>query len=184
MEGHPQTAILFRSFPRTQPPPFFVADLIDVFSKHEGQISTKRLTKGLTSDSVLATLRPDLKALGFQVEEGKLKAQKIDRPVFFGENGKPTLNFQIDGFHSKWECGLEIEAGRALMGNAIYRDLIRASVMVELKYLVLAVPLTYKYQSQGKTHVGKDYEETSGLAETLYGHSRLRLPYDLVVVGY
>jgi hypothetical protein len=46
------------------------------------------------------------------------------------------------------------------MGNAIYRDLIQAMVMVDLDHLVLAVPLTYKYVSSGRQILSKDYENT------------------------
>jgi hypothetical protein len=49
-------------------------------------------------DQVLQVLRPQLEALGFQVEAGKSKEQKIERPVFFGENGAPTLRYQIDAY--------------------------------------------------------------------------------------
>jgi hypothetical protein len=60
------------------------------------------------------------------------------RPVFFGENGMPTLSYQIDAYHPEWRAGLEVEAGRAWMGNAIYRDLIQALVMVQVDHVVLA----------------------------------------------
>ena len=80
----------------------------------------------------------------------QLHDQKIDRPVFFGENGIPALRYQIDAYHPVWKCGLEVEAGRAWMGNAIYRDLIQALVMVQVEHLVLAVSNVYRYQSGGK----------------------------------
>jgi len=60
----------------------------------------------------------------------KRKADKIERPVFYGENGIPTLRYEIDAYHPDWRCGLEVEAGRGWMGNAVYRDLIQAAVMV------------------------------------------------------
>jgi hypothetical protein len=34
-----------------------------------------------------------------------------------------------------------VEAGRAWMGNAIYRDLLQALVMVQVDHLILAVHL-------------------------------------------
>ena len=172
------------SFPRTEPPPAFVNDVIGLFRRHEAVISTVFLDKGLTSDMVLAELRPDLVEMGFEVEMGKHKAERIDRPVFYGENGIPTLRYQIDAYHSDWECGLEIEAGRAWMGNAVYRDIVQACVMVQVKYLILAVPNAYKYSSSGKAATSQDYRNTASVAEALYGHSRLRLPYDLVLIGY
>jgi hypothetical protein len=79
---------------------------------------------------------------------------------------------------------LEIEAGRAWMGNAVYRDLVQALVMVDLEYLVLAVPNRYRYQSSGKPVFSKDYENTVAVADAVYGHTRVRMPYRLAVIGY
>lgn len=174
------TNVRFTSFPRTEPPPTFVAQVVDIFRKHEPSICTKTLTKGLTSNIVLGTLCSDLQALGFTVEVGKSQSDKIRRPVFFGENGEPGLQYEIDAFHEGWKCGLEIEAGRGGMGNALYRDLVQALVMVELEVLVLAVANTYKYSGS----VSRDYDKTVAVADALYGHSRITMPYKLVVVGY
>lgn len=176
--------IRFTSYPLTEGPPDFVARVVDVFRKHEGSICTEVLTKGLESDAVLALLSKDLQRIGFATETGKSKPKKIDRPVFFGENGVPTLRYQIDGYHSGWRCGIEIEAGRAWMGNAVYRDLVQASVMVDVDHLCLAVPLSYKYKSNGRLAASHDYANTTSVADALYGHSRVKLPYGLTVIGY
>lgn len=178
------TNIRFTSFPRTQTPPEFIASIVAAFRASELSICTQTLEKGLTSDEVLSVLRPSLIGLGFEVELNKLKSGKVKRPVFFGENGAPDLQYEIDAFHPMWRCGLEIEAGRAWMGNAVYRDLIQALVMVEVDTLVLAVPNGYRYQSSGKTTVSKDYANTCAVADALFGHSRIAMPYRLVVVGY
>lgn len=172
--------VRFTSFPRTQSPPNFARRIVAVFQKHEPSICTRTLAKGLTSDAVLAMVCSDLQAIGFTVELGKNQADKIRRPVFFGENGEPGLQYEIDAFHDGWKCGLEIEAGRGGMGNALYRDLIQALVMVELEVLVLAVANTYKYSGS----VSRDYDKTVAVADALYGHSRIKMPYQLVVVGY
>jgi len=117
-----RSAIRFISYPLTEPPPKFVQPVVDTFLSVEGSISTEQLAKGLTSDKVLQVVRPGLQGLGFLVETGKEKAQTIERPVFYGEQGVPTLRYQIDAYHPEWRCGLEVEAGRAWMGNAVYRD--------------------------------------------------------------
>ena len=176
--------IRFTSFPRTQHPPSFSPELISIFQSRESQIGTIDRLKGLTSDEMLNVLKPDLIKIGFNVENSKLRADKIKRPVFFGENGIADLQYEIDAFHPKWKCGLEVEAGRAWMGNAVYRDLIQALVMVDLEYLVLAVPNNYKYQSSGRSTVSKDYENTVAVADALYGHNRISMPYKLLIVGY
>lgn len=179
-----KSTIRFATFPRTEPPQAFVRSLVELFQSHEAAISTTALMKGLTSDEALAVLAADLVGIGFEVEKGKRKDQKIERPVFYGENGKPTLNYQIDAYQPDWRCGLEVEAGRAWMGNAVYRDLIQASVMVGVDHLCLAVPNCYRFKSNGKSMVSSDFENTVEVAEAIYGHSRIRLPYRLVVLGY
>ena len=70
------------------------------------------------------------------------------------------------------------------MGNAVYRDLIQALVMVQMRYLVLAVSNTYKFMSAGRAVTSKDYEHAVDLADALYGHTRIQMPYQLVIVGY
>ena len=178
------TAIRYTSFPSTEPPPDFIPRIVETFIRHEAQISTIDLTKGLTSDRVLAVLAEDLKVLGFQIETAKTNAGKIDRPVLFGENGVPIRRYQIDGYHSDWQCALEVEAGRAWLGNAIYRDLFQAAVMVGVQHLCLAVSNRYVFQSGGKPTFSHDYDNTISVAETLYSHTRLKLPYGLTIIGY
>ena len=129
-------------------------------------------------------LRDDLCELGFEVEASKRRDGKIKRPVFFGENGRPDLQYEVDAWHADWKCGLEIEAGRAWMGNAVYRDLIQALVMVEMQHLILAVPQTYRYLTGGRMTISRDYENTVSVAEALYGHSRISMPFSLCVIGY
>jgi hypothetical protein len=183
-EGVFMSTIKYSTFPRTQPPQDFVQALVSIFVSHEDMISTIGLEKGLTSDQVLRILLEDLSKLGFEVERGKRKEQRIERPVFYGENGEPTVRYQIDAYNPEWRCGLEIEAGRAWMGNAVYRDLIQTSVMVNVDHLCLAVPNAYKYKTGGRETFSKDYENTRDLADALYGHTRLTLPYRLIVIGY
>jgi hypothetical protein len=179
-----KSTIRFISFPRTEPPPSFASEVAEVFRRHETEIATTALKKGLTSNEVLGVIRDELVVLGFQVEAGRQRADKIQRPVFFGENGEPTLNYLIDAYHPVWRSGLEVEAGRAWMGNAIYRDLIQGLVMVQVDVLILAVPNAYKYQSGGRTVISADYENTINVAQTLFGHTRVRLPYGLLIIGY
>ena len=176
--------IRYTSFPRTEPPPAYIDSVIAVFRSHEKRISTISRRKGLTSDEVLAALREDLVALGFDIEGSKRRADKILRPVFFGENGEPELQHEVDGYHGEWRCGLEVEAGRAWMGNAIYRDLVQALTMVQVDTLLLAVANAYKYKSGGRSVSSPDYDHACKVANALYGHTRVDMPYSLVVIGY
>lgn len=178
------STVRFTSFPRTKPPPAFVPQVIAVFRAHESDISTEALAKGLESDPVLKHLAEDLAALGFMVEVGKKRGGKISRPVFYGENGEPTLLYEIDAYHQAWRCGLEVEAGRAILGNAVFRDLFQAMVMPDVDHLCLAVPNTYKYKSGGRALSSKYYDKTAAIVDALYGHSRVAMPYGLTVIGY
>jgi hypothetical protein len=176
--------VRFSTFPRTEPPRPFVAAVVRTFDEHIGSVGTTTLAKGLTSDQLLAHLSEDLRRLGFSLEIDKTRAGKLRRPVFFGENGLPARQYEIDGYHPAWRCGIEIEAGRAWMGNAIYRDLVQAMVMVDLDHLILAVPQLYRYRASGRSVGSKDYENTVSVADALFGHTRIRMPYGLTIIGY
>jgi hypothetical protein len=179
-----QTNFRFTSFPRTKPPAPFVSKIVKIFKDHEPRICTISLIKGLESDAVLQVLADDLANAGFLIERAKGKADKVSRPVFFGENGEPSLRYEIDAYQPEWRCGLEVEAGRSILGNAIFRDLFQAMVMTDVDHLCLAVPNTYKYNASGKSLERDCYAKTVSVADALYGHSRVAMPYGLTVIGY
>ena len=131
-----QSTIRYICYPRTEPPPDFVVAIAEVFRKHESEIGTQHLDKGLTSDEALSVIRDDLKKIGFDVEESKKSKDKIDRPVFFGENGEPTLKYEVDAYHEEWRCGLEVEAGRGVTNYQFLKDFFQACVMNDVSYLV------------------------------------------------
>lgn len=83
----------------------------------------------------LASLQAVCRPLNFSVETGKRKAGKLPRPVFFGDEGISSRTYESDAFEPGEGIALEVEAGRATMGNAIYRDLIQASLMVDARFL-------------------------------------------------
>jgi hypothetical protein len=178
------TTIRFTCFPQTQPPPPFVPSVVEVFRRHEPTISTIALTKGLESDPVLKEIAGDLAALGFSVETAKTVKAKIPRPVFYGENGLPSLRYDIDAYHQMWRCGLEVEAGRAILGNAIFRDLFQAMVMTDVDHLCLGIPNLYKHKSGGRNVTVRYYDKAISVAQALYGHSRVVMPYGLTIIGY
>jgi len=170
-----------RSFPRTEPPPSYVSEIVDVFRKHEARIGTAPGKKGLRSNQVLRYLREALLALGFKVEGGA--TQKIER-VLGGEDGVAALRYEMDAYHPAWRCGLEVEAARARLGNAIYRDLVQAMMMVEVDHLCVAVSNFYTFTVSGKPKESKDYQHTVAVATAFFGHARVRIPYGLTVIGY
>jgi hypothetical protein len=94
---------------------------------------------------VLRVIASGLIGMGFEVEQGKTKMDKLPRPVFFGDEGTFLRTYGIDAFEPERGIALEVEAGRATAGNAVYRDLIQASLMLDAKFLALAVPVEYRY---------------------------------------
>jgi len=154
-----------------------------VFCNTEKTIGTS-FENSLRSNEVLKTLQPGFTALGYDVEGANPKKKTISRPVYFGENGTPSLKYQVDAFHHEFGCGIEVEAGRATRSNAVYRNLIQALVMTQIEHLVMAVPLAYWYNTDNKRVSSKDYELTIEIAKALYGHDRVKFPFDLTVVGY
>jgi hypothetical protein len=111
--------------------------------------------------------------MGFAVESGKTRASKIPRPVLSGDEGIWSLQYEIDAFHDRLGVALEVEAASATHGNAIYRDLIQASLMVDVEFLVLAVPLAYRYRSGGRQVVARSYRDTVSVVEAIYTDERL-----------
>lgn len=168
--------IRYTYFPATHPPATFVERIVSVFKKHEATISTITQNEH-DSNGVLAVLDDDLSGIGFDVEGEK---GKIKRPVFYGENGVPTKAYNIDAFHDEWKCALEVEMARAIGGNAVYRDLVQALVMVDVQYLALGVPLNYRRGGRTET----PYSDTKKIAEALYAHSRITMPYRLLLIGF
>ena len=101
--------------------------------------------------------------------------------MFYGENGLPTLRYEVDAYHEVWKCGLEIEATRGIRGGAFFRDILQALVMVQVNHLCVGLGNLIRY---GKGNRCKDYDDACRLAEALYGHSRITFPYGLTVIGY
>ena len=176
-----ESSVRFSTFPRTEPPLEFIYKIVDVFRAHEHEIGTEVRESHLKSDEVLAIIAAGLSRLGFEVEAGKKASGKIGRPVFFGENGEPTLRYEVDAFHNEWRCGLEVEGIRAIRGGAFYRNLIQALVMVKVEHLCIAVPNIVTWGKSGKS---RSYREAVRTADAVYGHTRVRMPYSLVIVGY
>jgi hypothetical protein len=175
----------WRYFPAFSAPPAWVEPLIGVFHTHRNKIDSFVVhDEAMKSDAVLEVIADDLEGLlGFQVERGKKKAGKLHRPVFFGDRGSYLRAYEIDAFQKDHGIALEVEAGRATMGNAIYRDLIQASLMVDARFLALAVPQEYRYGE--KPTKEPSYTKTYSVVEAIYGSRRLLLPFDgLLLIGY
>lgn len=171
---------MWKFYPSRSPAPPWVADVVGAFKAAAPQIDSTG-NKGVSSDAALAVLCPGLTQLGFEVEGSKSKADRISRPVLFGEAGRTRVAYEVDGFHAQHGVVLEVEAGRGAANNADYRDLIRASLMVDADYLVLAMMLQY---TAGKTTI-RSYAQTRDRIDAIYASERLKLPLKgILLVGY
>jgi hypothetical protein len=173
----------WRYYPARSRPPEWVRELVGVFGASQSKIDSR--AQRVKSDSALAALRPHLEALGFQVEAGKKDKDKIRRPVLFGEFGTEALAYEVDAFNERNGVALEVEAGRGARSNAVYRDLIQTSLLVDARFLALAVQLAYRHKSGGKDTVIRSYRDTSSLLDAIFASRRLALPLEgILLVGY
>ena len=146
----------------------------------EAVVSTEAGAR-LSSDQVLAALKPGLQGIGYAVETGKRRDQKISRPVLFGENGLPQVSYEIDAFHDELGVAVEVEAGRGAANNADYRDLVRTSLILDADYLAMLMPLAYR----GGGQITRAYGGAKSQLEALYASDRLKLPFvGVLLVGY
>jgi len=131
----------------------------------------------LTSDGVLQRLKPHLELLGFTIEAGKAKGQKIPVPVLFGLNNRIDKSFDADGISRDGRIVLEVEAGRAVVNYSFLKDIFQASMMHGVEYLALAVRNHYLGSD--------DFLRVFNFLETLYISNRLSLPLQgIVLIGY
>ena len=171
-------------YPNSVRPPDWVDSFTAAVADAEPLVSSLK-NDGLTSDEVLKRLRPRLADLGFDVEAGKRRAHKIRRPVLFGDRGHERVAYEVDGFHDQLGIVLEIEAGRGARGNAIYRDLIRSSLIVEARYFALGVMIEYRRRSGGQLIRVASYVDAKNILDAIFASGRLALPFDGVLLfGY
>ncbi|PKB32454.1 hypothetical protein [Pseudonocardia alni] len=173
-------------YPRNVRPPSWAEQLVRAVSDVEALVSTVDARPApLRSDDVLQALAPGLTELGYAVETGKTAAGRIKRPVLFGENGEPSVSYEIDAFHDHDGIVVEVEAGRGARGNANYRDIVRTSLIVDAHYLALLMPVAYRHKSGGRDVVVRAYADTRSQLDAIYASERLKLPFaGVLLVGY
>ena len=166
-------------FPRQVPSPEWVPAFLGVVRQRRSEIDSAT-HKRLKSDDVVAALRDPLLQDGWLIEGGKRTADKIHRPVLFGDNGVVRVKQELDGWHPDLKIVMEIESGRGVQGNAIYRDLVRASLVTDVDYLVLGVRKRYEYGE--RPTVQDDFATTRDMLDSVYASGRLILPFKGVLV--
>ena len=167
--------IRFQFFPRSLGLSDEMKAVVNCFKVAEANISSDK--NELTSNQVLAFLRPGLQKIGYFVESGKKRGEKIDVPVLFGANNSIDKSFYADALSADRRIVVEIEAGRAVDNNQFLKDLFQACMMFEVEYLILAVRNKYRKQD--------DFESIYTFFETLYISNRIKLPLKgILLVGY
>lgn len=179
-EGYPS----WFYFPSRERPPAWARQFVDAVASRREEIDSATVD-GLTSDTVLAALAPALVPLGYRVEAGKRVADRIRLPVLFGDGGRERVAYEVDAFQNELGVVVEIEAGRGARGNAVYRDLIRASLLLDARCLALGVMNTYRHNLRDRRVSVESFREAKDQLDAVYASDRLRLPFDgLLLFGY
>ncbi len=133
------------------------------------------------SNEALALVAPHLKALGFAVESGKKKVEKVNVPVLYGNSGAIDKSFDADAYHEAGKFVIEVEAGRGLVNYQFLKDLFQACMMDEVEYLCIA--LRNVYVAGGMK--SQDFNQVVRWFDTLYASNRLQLPLKgILIIGY
>ena len=162
-------------FPVNKKTPEHLVSVIKVFNEYEDKINSHK--HKLDSNTVLEILRKNLEGVGFRIETGKKKNEKIKIPVLFGENGRIIKSFDVDGYHEEFKTVLEGEAGRGVTNNQFLKDFFEACIMVNVDYCIIAVRDTYLKQ--------KDFEKVKDFFDSMYASGRMNIPLKgLLIIGY
>ena len=162
-------------FPVNKKTPEHLVSVIKVFNEYEDKINSHK--HKLDSNTVLETLRKNLEGVGFRIETGKKKNEKIKIPVLFGENDRIIKSFDVDGYHEEFKTVLEVEAGRGVTNNQFLKDFFEACIMVNVDYCIIAVRDTYLKQ--------KDFEKVKDFFDSMYASGRMNIPLKgLLIIGY
>lgn len=166
-------------FPRCDKPTELALAVVQAFETVHPDITSDVHTH--QSNDVLGFVAPQLAALGFKVETGKKKDEKIHVPVLYGNNGRIAKAFLADAHHVQGRFVVEVEAGRGVINNQFLKDFFQACMMDEVEYLAIAVRNLY----EAARVKNRDFESVITFFETLYASRRLDLPLKgILVLGY
>jgi len=136
-----------------------------------------------SSDEVLTFVAPSLVKIGYEVELGKRRSEKISRPVLFGANGQVQKSFEVDAFDPVTGTILEVEAGRGVANHQFLKDFFEACAIQDASYLAIAVLNSYRPPSSKNGN--RDFETVVTFFDTLYASGRLSLPLKgILIIGY
>lgn len=166
-------------FPRSDKATALAQSVVAAFVAGEQDFSSD--TKTFPSNEVLALVAPHLKQLGFAVETGKKRSEKIRVPVLYGNNGTIDKAFDADAYHQEGRFVIEVEAGRGLVNFQFLKDLFQACMMDDVEYLAIAVRNVY---TAGGIK-SQDFVQVVKWFDTLYASNRIQLPLKgILIIGY
>ena len=169
-------------FPVNKKTPEHLVSVIKVFNEYEDKINSHK--HKLDSNTVLEILRKNLEGVGFRIETGKKKNEKIKIPVLFGENGRIIKSFDVDGYHEEFKTVLEVEAGRGVTNYQFLKDFFSACIMVNIDYCIIAIRDIYTTGKNTKS-TSKDFEKVKDFFDSMYASGRMNIPLKgLLIVGY
>lgn len=162
-------------FPKSKRPPSIALDVVSIFKNTSRRIDSR--TYDLSSNRVLELLSEQLQKVGFKVEKGRRKEDRIDVPVLFGYGGRIEKAFKADAHNAEEGVVLEVEAGRGVLNYQFLKDLFQACMMADIRYAFIAVRNKYKNRD--------DFESVVTFLDTLYTSNRLQLPLEgVLIIGY
>jgi len=168
-------AISWKYYPLNKRIPKPLLDTISIFEKNYDEI--KSTSEKLESNEVLKNISGDLEQVGFIVEKGKKRDDKIRVPVLYGRQGKVDLAFEADALWRDEKIVLEVEAGRGVTNYQFLKDLFQACMMDDVEYFAVAVRQIYR--------TSQDYEKVINFFDALYASNKLILPLKgVLVIGY
>ena len=168
-------SIDWQFYPRSRKATALAESVVQAFKNEAKTISSGSYEHN--SNKVLEALRKHLVEIGFEVESGKHRDEKVCVPVLFGRGGAPEKSFDADAYHRADGFVLEVEAGRGVVNNQFLKDLFQACMMHEVKYLAIAIRKIYRGD--------KNFETVCRFFDTLYASNRLALPLEgILVIGY
>jgi hypothetical protein len=85
--------------------------------------------------------------------------------------GRERVAYEVDAVHDELGILVEVEAGRGARGNAVYRDLVRSSLIVDQRFLVLGVMRSYRHQSSGRPIIVSSYRDSKDQLQKTRGRN-------------
>lgn len=91
--------------------------------------------------------------------------------MLFGDDGKVEVSYEIDALHDGFVIAVEVEAGRGAANGADYRGIVRTSLLLDARNLVLFMPLVYRFMSSGKLQEKRAYDSSRRRSTPSIPHS-------------